>query len=198
MNTPSGDDSANLAKERLARACRDLDRSTRLRWALVVGEVLLLALLGLALADYWLILPVALRGVGALGLGVLILLGAMRLVSFFLRPTRLKQGALKIESQRPDLGCEISTAAEYLTGERKLEHEYEPELAAALEAKTSKHLANVPMPAGRLLVRFALLLGATVLALVILVFAAPGGLTALERTAVPFKRALYQRQRPAR
>ena len=66
MNTPSGDDSANLAKERLARACRDLDRSTRLRWALVVGEVLLLALLGLALADYWLILPVALRGVGAL------------------------------------------------------------------------------------------------------------------------------------
>ena len=66
MNTPSGDDSANLAKQRLSRACRDLDRSTRLRWLFVVGEVLLLALLGLALADYWLILPLALRGIGAL------------------------------------------------------------------------------------------------------------------------------------
>jgi hypothetical protein len=115
----------------------------------------------------------------------------MRLVSFFLRPTRLKQGALKIESQRPDLGCEVSTAAEYLTGERKLEHEYEPELAAALEAKTSKHLASVPMPAGRLLIRFAMLLGLTAVALVILVFASPGGLAALERTAVPFSNAHY-------
>ena len=191
MNTPSGDDSSNMAKEQLAKACRDLDRSTRLRWVFLVGAVLLLALLGLALADYWLVLPIALRAAGTLALGVLLLLGAMRLVSFFLRPTRLKQGALKIESLRPDLGCEVSTTAEYLTGERKLEHEYEPELAAALQAKTSNHLANVPMPARRLLARFALLLGATAIALAILVFAAPGGLTALQRTAVPFSNAHY-------
>ena len=191
MNTPSENDPAELAKQRLARSCRNLDRSTRLRWVLLVFEWVLLALLVLGLSDYWLVLPVGLRAVGALALGTLLLCGAVRLVTFLLRPTRLKQGALKLEALRPELGCEVSTAAEYLTGERELEHEYEAELAAALQAKTARHLADAPMPAGKMLVRFAILLGATVATLVILVLAAPGGLTALLRTAVPFSNAHY-------
>src|SRR5579859_1076771 len=127
MNTPSGNDPSNQAKQRLAAACRALDRAARLRWVMLIGQMLALAILALLLADYWLILPVQLRAVGALGLLVLFGFGCVRFVRFFLRPTKLKQGALAVEAQRPDLGCEVSTAAEYLAGERKIEHEYEPE-----------------------------------------------------------------------
>src|SRR5437588_6673475 len=114
MNTPSGNDPENLAKQRLSQACRAMDKSDRLRWVLILGEVLLVLLLSLALLDYWMLLPLGLRAGAALCLGALMLFGLVRLVRFFLKPTRLKQGALAIESKRPDLGCEISTAAEYL------------------------------------------------------------------------------------
>ncbi|HTL18479.1 MAG TPA: DUF4175 family protein [Patescibacteria group bacterium] len=191
MNTPSANDPSNQAKQQLAAACRALDKATRLRWVMLVGQTLVFAVLGLVLADYWLMLPVPLRAAGALGLLVLLGFGLARLIRFVLRPTRLKQGALAIESQRPELGCEVSTTAEYLAGERKIQHQYEPELAAALEAKTAQTLAGAPLPSGGRLARFALLLGATCLALVILVIVAPGGLTALERTTVPFSNAHY-------
>jgi hypothetical protein len=191
MNATPGNDPENLARQRLSQACRAMDKSTRLRWVLLVCQMLLLLVLGLALVDYWLILPVPLRAAGALGLAVLALFGVVRFVRFCLRPTHLKQGALTIESKRPELGCEVSTAAEYLAGERKIEHEYEPELAAALEAKTAKALGESPVPIGARLLRYAALLGGTVLGLLILVLAAPGGLTALERTAVPFSKAHY-------
>jgi hypothetical protein len=191
MNTPSGNDPSDLAKQRLARACRALDNSVRLRWVLLIFQLLLAAILAIALVDYWLLLPVSLRSVGALALGVLFLFGLGRLVRFFTRPTRLKEGALAIESQRPELGCEVSTAAEYITGSRKIEHEYEPELAAALEARTARNLADVPLSARANLLRFAVMLGLTAVALLVLVLAAPGGLTALERTAMPFSNAHY-------
>ena len=190
MNAPTGNDPENLARQRLSQACRAMDKAARLRWAMIICQILVVLVLGLALADYWLILPVPIRAAGALAFAAILVLGLVRLARFFLRPTRLKQGALAIESKRPDLGCEVSTAAEYLAGERKLEHEYEPELAAALAAKTAKTLAESGPVAGRLL-RYAVLLAITVLVLLLLVLIAPGGLTALERTAVPFSSAHY-------
>ena len=191
MNAPSGNDPEDLARQRLAQACRTMDKSARLHWVLLMAETLLLVLLGLALVDYWLILPLPLRAVGAFGLAVLVVFGLVRLVRFYSRPTRLKQGALAIESKRPELGCEVSTAAEYLAGERKIEHEYEPELAAALQAKTAKALSQSPIPVGAKPLRYAALLGLTFLLLLALVLAAPGGLTALQRTAIPFSKAHY-------
>lgn len=190
MNAPSGNHPENLARQRLAAACRAMDRAARLRWMIVVCQILVALVLGLALADYWLLLPVMIRATGALALAALLVLGAVRLLRFFLRPTHLKQGALAIESKRPDLGCEVSTAAEYLAGERKMEHEYEPELAAALEAKTATALAESAPISARLLL-YAVLLGLTVLLFTALVLLVPGGLTALERTAVPFSNAHY-------
>lgn len=190
MNAPSGNNPESFARQKLSQACRAIDRSTRLRWVLVVTQVLVAAILALALADYWLMLPMLWRAAGSLALAALVVYGVVRLVRYFLRPTRLKQGALAIESTRPELGCEVSTAAEYLSGERKIEHEYEPELAAALEAKTAQVLVQSSVAGSRLL-RFAVCLGASVLVLLILALAAPGGLTALERTAVPFSKAHY-------
>ncbi len=191
MKEPSENDPSNLARQRLAQACEAMDKTTRFGWAMMVGEAALLAMLGLAVADYWLMMPVLLRTAGSLGLALLLIIGVVRLVRFYRRPTRLKQGALVIESGRPELGCEVSTAAEYLAGERKLEHEYEPELAAALEAKTARALGGYSIPVPGKLIGYAALMAITLLALVFLVLAAPGGLTALERTAVPFSKAHY-------
>ncbi len=191
MSAPSENDPSNLAKQRLSQACRAMDKSARAGWVMMACEAVLLAMLALALADYWLMMPVWLRTAGTLGLAVLVVIGIVRLVRYCRRPIRLKQGALAIESRRPDLGCEVSTAAEYLAGERKIEHEYEPELAAALEAKTARVLGETSHPLEGKLIGYAALLGVTFLALLILVLAAPGGLTALERTAIPFSKAHY-------
>jgi hypothetical protein len=57
MNAPSGNDPENLAREELSRACRSIDKSNRLRWVLLVCQILLAMVLALALIDYWLILP---------------------------------------------------------------------------------------------------------------------------------------------
>jgi hypothetical protein len=191
MKQPSENDPSNVARQRLAQACQAMDKSTRFSWAMLSCEVVLLALLGLALADYWLLLPVVLRAAGAAALAILVVIGVVRLVRFYLRPTRLKQGALVLESRRPELGCEVSTAAEYLSGERKIKHEYEPELAAALEAKTAQSLGGYSIPLEGKLIGYAALVALTFLAIGMLVLSAPGGLTALERTAVPFSKARY-------
>src|SRR5665811_1959988 len=114
--------SSEFAKKRLAEACRTKDSSVRLAWAITLGEALLLGILAVALMDYWLMLPVWTRSVGAAVLGLLTVVGIYRLVRVYRRPTRLKEAALDVEAQRPDLGCQISTAAEYLSGERQTTH----------------------------------------------------------------------------
>jgi len=191
MNSPSENDPSKLAKHRLGEVCRNLDLSARLTWILAIGEILLLVGFALALLDYWLILPVALRTVGALALTGLVLFGLVRFVRFYRRPMHLKQGALRVESQRPELGCEISTAAEYLSGERKTEHEYEPELVAALESRAAQKLNISALNSRPKLVGHVVFLGVTVLVLLMLFIVAPGALTALQRTAVPFSNAHY-------
>lgn len=191
MNAPAENDPSKTAKRRLAEACRTKDTSLRVAWAITIGEAILLAVVGLALVDYWLMLPVWMRSTGALGLAGLATLGVIRLVRFYRRPTRLKEAALDVESQRPELGCEISTAAEYLTGERKTTHEYEPELVAALEAKAAKELSGTQVHYEKKLLNPAILFVATFLGLLSLVAIAPMALTALQRTALPFSDAKY-------
>ena len=114
MNAPSENEPSTIAKSRLAEICKKMDASARRSWVLIICEVVMLVASTLALVDYWLLLPVGLRAAGALTLVAVVLFGLVRLVGFHSRPTRLKQGALKIESRRPELGCEISTAAEYV------------------------------------------------------------------------------------
>ncbi|HLH53608.1 MAG TPA: DUF4175 family protein [Verrucomicrobiae bacterium] len=190
MNPAPENNPESFAKQRLSQACRAIDRSARLRWTLIVCQVLVVAFLAFALMDYWLILPVLWRTAGSLALAGVIAWGIAGWVRYRLRPTHLKQGALAIEAKRPELGCEVSTAAEYLSGEKKIEHEYESELAAALEAKTAQALVQSPVLASGTR-RFAAFLLVSLLLLLALALIAPGGFTALERAAVPFSKAHY-------
>jgi hypothetical protein len=191
MHPDSENQPPNLAQSRLRDACATRDRAVRLRWILAICEVILLAGVALALLDYWWMLPTPVRVIGALGLAAAIAFGMVRLVWFYRKPTGLKQGALAIESERPELGCEISTAAEYLSGERKVVHEYEPELVAALEARAAQKLANNPIDYRPKLRSHSAGLGLCFLGVLALVIAIPAMLTAFRRTALPFTKAHY-------
>lgn len=190
-NLPSPNDPSKLAQTRLAEACQTKDTSVRLAWAITICEAILLGVFAIALADYWLMLPVWIRSSGGLIVASLAGIGIFRLVRFYRRPTRLKEAALDVEAQRPALGCEISTAAEYLSGERKIQHEYEPELVAALQAEAAKKLKESQVRYERKVVRPAVILAITLFALLTFVLAAPVALTALQRTALPFSKARY-------
>jgi hypothetical protein len=190
MTTPLENNPSDLARNRLAKACHNIDRNARINWTLTISQVVLLAVLVLALVDYWLMLPFAVRTLGALGVVSLVLLGVFRLVRLLMRPTRLKPGALRLEAEQPELGCEISTAAEYLTGERKVQHAYEPELVAALETRAASNLAVRLAQRSDFLPR-AFLVAATLLGLVLLIPLLPMILTALQHATLPFSRAQY-------
>jgi hypothetical protein len=191
MHPNSENEHSNLARTRLNDACGIRDRALRLRWVLAGCEVILLAAVALALLDYWWMLPTLVRAVGALGLAAAVALGIVRLIQFYRKPTGLKEGALDIESQRPELGCEISTAAEYLSGERKIVHEYEPELVAALEARAAQKLGTNPIDYRPKLRFHGAGLGLGLLGLLVLVIAIPAMLTAFHRTTLPFSNAHY-------
>ena len=105
-------------REQLLVAGRGRDRAIRLATLLTLVGLLLLLFLGVALMDYQMILPASIRWAALSVLGVTAILGGLRLWQLLRRPTSLKQSALEVEAVRPDVGCEVSTAAEYLTGER--------------------------------------------------------------------------------
>src|SRR5437763_1596717 len=142
MSDSFQDDAPQAAKRRLTDACRTKDTSVRLAWAITVSEAVLLGIAAVALVDYWLMLPVWMRTLAAASMGLLCLLGLYRLIKFMRRPTQLKEAALDVEAARPELGCQISTAAEYLSGQRQITRQYEPELVAALEAKAAQELSH--------------------------------------------------------
>ncbi len=180
-----------IAKKRLAEASRSKDLSARLAWTLGIGEGILLAIGAVALADYWLVLPVWIRSVAAGVIALLALCGIVRLAGFLRRPTAIKEAALDLEAARPELGCEVSTAAEYLAGERQVMHQYEPELVAALEAKAAAELGRAQIPYERRLILPAALLALTAIAALVYFAFAPGMLTALRRTVFPLSEAHY-------
>ncbi|MBM3835479.1 MAG: DUF4175 family protein [Verrucomicrobia bacterium] len=189
MNTPN--DSAKTAQVRLTEACKTKDTSLRLAWAITIGEAILLAVLALALVDYWLMLPVWMRTGGALFLAGLGAIGIFRLVRYYRRPTRLKEAALDVEATKPEMGCEISTAAEYLAGDRKTAKEYEPESVAAIQAKAAKDLNESKVAYEKKLLGLAIVFAVTLLGLLAFAAIAPVALTALQRTALPFSKAQY-------
>lgn len=79
-------DSSEPARSLLADAFRAKHSSVRLAWAITAGEAVLLAALAVGLIEFWLMLPVLLRSIAALGLAGLTAVGVVRLVKFYRRP----------------------------------------------------------------------------------------------------------------
>src|SRR2546423_590587 len=107
------------------------------------------------------------------------------------RPTSMKEAALDTEAERPDLGCVISTAAEYTSGERTVTHEYEPELVAALEDQAAQNLKHAQVSYGERMLRPAGFLAFALLSLLLFAALAPVAFTALKRTVSPWSKETY-------
>ena len=187
MNTP-----ADQARRQLAQTARrkDAARRTGLAWA--TGAGLGLGLLIVMLLDYGLLLPVAIRVLAASALLVGLAAGLRRWFRLKHHSTPLKEAALDIESVSPDLGCEISTAAEYLSGKRTPSGPYESELAAALSQRTARVASVETVPYRQRLSLPGLLFGGGVLAALIGFFVvAPQSGIALLRTVAPWSAARF-------
>ena len=186
-NKPFGSEALQL----LELACRRKSNSSRLAWILSTAGLGLGALLLAALLDYWLVLPVLLRAVAALlvlaaaGFGFLNLYRALR------RKPPLKEAALDLEQEHPAAGCTLSTAAEYLSGERKPNQAYEPELAASLAAQAANFLKAWQVPYWRQVWIPALLVAGVSLLLLAFLGVTCCGWTAIERIAKPLSPIAY-------
>jgi hypothetical protein len=184
-------DHSQSAVDRLEKARRVRDRNRLSIRCATAGATFLAALILLALIDYWLMLPLVVRFAGA---GVLVLLGGWGfagLLHLWRHASSLKQVALGIEARRPELGCVVSTASEYLTGERTVTQSYEPELVDALEEQAAKALEREEPPTDRRLVWTMVCLAASTLAFVLFMGLTPASGTALKRILVPWLRATY-------
>jgi hypothetical protein len=158
---------------------------------LSTAAVGLVVLLFFALLDYWLMLVPSVRYGGLAAMCVLVGGGVFKLVKIWKRPTPLKEAALDAEAIKPDLGCELSTAAEYLSGERAPNQKYETELAAALQENAAQHLKKVQLPYWERMIRPALIVAALVLVAVFFSVLASGGTTAFKRAAMPWTNTRY-------
>ena len=177
--------------DRLETAQRSKERTRRLALTLNVAVAGLLIILGAALIDYWRRLTSAERAVDTALLAVLVVGWLVRLVQFARRPATLKQVALEIETQRPELGCVVSTASEYLSGERQPSQEYEPELVNALQEQAARRLLLVETRYYRRLVYSGSAMAAALIALLVFLVVSPGSLTALERVTMPWSKQTY-------
>ncbi|HAB15508.1 MAG TPA: DUF4175 family protein [Verrucomicrobiota bacterium] len=185
MNTPSP------IRDQLALAGRARDHAVRLATGLTVIGLLALVLLTVALVDYGLILPASARWAAVALMAIVLIAGLGRVIWLRRRPTSLKASALEVEAARPSAGCEVSTAAEYATGERKISQEYEHELVAALQQRASATVAQTSLPHGRRLILPALIVAGVVGALGAFLISAPAAGTALKRTMAPWSKAPF-------
>jgi len=187
MNTP-----ADQARRQLAQTARrkDAARRTGLAWA--TGAGLGLGLLVVMLLDYGLLLPVGVRVLAWLFLLVGFAVGLRRWFRLKHQSTPLKEAALDIESASPHLCCEISTAAEYLSGKRTPSGPYESELAAALSQRSAQLASVESVPYRQRLSLPGLLFGGGVLSALIGFFVvAPQSSVALLRTLAPWSAARF-------
>jgi hypothetical protein len=187
-----------IARERLEAAARRKDDARHRRVLVATLASVGAVLLACAVLDSVFTLPRAARWAGlALWLATAAW-GAFRISRLRHNPTRIEEAAHDAETHRPDLGCEVSTAAEYVTGARTPTREYEPEIAAALQQQASLHLASVQVPYAQTLVR-PVLWGAVAVATAIVAFAlfAPGGFISLLRATVPWSNASHTRIQPS-
>ncbi len=192
---PKKEDNMNsdpkLAKERLQTASHRKDHVKRWGWLLVMSAVSVAVMVVFATMDYWLMLPPHLRyGAWAI-LAFLAVLGGWGLRRLFRKPTPLKEAALDAEAEQPDLGCIVSTAAEYASGKVSATNEYEPELAAALQSEAAKRLENVELPYRSKLWRPISAFGIAVALIIFFVAVTPRAWTALKRIAFPWMKAQY-------
>jgi hypothetical protein len=186
MNQPSQYNAGRLESEQ-----RSLERARRLALMLNVAVTGLLIILGAALVDYWRRLTSAERAVDTGLLAILMIAWLVRLIQFARRPATLKQVALEMEAQRPELGCVVSTASEYLSGERQPSQEYEPELVDALQEQAARRLLRVETRHYRRLVYSGSAMAAVLVALLVFLVVSPGSLTALERVILPWSKQTY-------
>jgi hypothetical protein len=183
---------AENARRQLASAGRRKDFARRLGTGLAAGSLLLLAILLVALIDYWLMLPPAARWTALILIVGMLVAGLVRLVRVLRHPTDLKEAALDVEAQSPDLGCEVSTAAEYLTGQKAPSQAYEAEIADALEARAARAIERKGTSYNRRFLTPFVVAGVVVLLGLVgfLVFAPASG-TAFLRTAAPWSQASF-------
>ena len=168
-----------LARAQLAAAGRKRDRTARFATGLSIGASMVLLFVVVALVDYWVLLSVPARWLSILTLVALFLTGVVKVAQLGRRKTSLKDAALELEATQPRLGCEVSTAAEYLSGERKITQEYERDLVAALEKKATTTLGQTAVPYERRLYLPAVATGMGVLGLLGFVATFPSAATAL-------------------
>lgn len=178
-------------RDQLAVAGQGRDRAIRLATVLTVTGLLATVLLGMALLDYRLILPASVRWGTLMVMGILVIAGGLRWAILRCRPTSMKQSALEVEAAQPDAGCEVSTAAEYLTGERKVAQEYEHELVAALQQRAAATVAQTALPHRRRLILPGLAVAAALLALGAFLLAVPAAGTAIKRSVAPWSQASF-------
>src|SRR5438128_3629672 len=185
---------ADYTADRLHHLRRAKDRTRRVCWILSVLTVALATVFALAWIDYWLLLPFGARAAGMVFLAALLVGGCIRLIRLFCQRSTPKDIALELEARRPDLGCVVSTAAEYLPGGRQAAQAYEPELVAALHQRAARDLLLTEAPWWRkqLLTRFCIALGSALL-LALLASLIPEGGTALRRALWPWNQAAYTR-----
>ena len=186
MNQSSQYNAGRLESEQRSR-----ERARRLALTLNVAVTGLLIILGAALIDYWRQLTSAERAVDTGLLAILMIVWLVRLIQFARRPASLKQVALEIEAQRPELGCVVSTATEYLSGERQPTREYEPELVDALQEQAARRLLLIDTRHYRRLVYSGSAMAAVLVALLVFLAVSPGSLTALERVLLPWSKQTY-------
>src|SRR5438552_12227022 len=116
-------DSSEFANQRLRATGRAKDTAKRLAWGFLIGATIVEVILCVALIDYWLALTPRVRLGGFALLLLFLAAGIGGWAKLLRRPTSLKEAALDTEAERPDLGCVISTAAEYTGGERAVARE---------------------------------------------------------------------------
>ncbi|MSU36902.1 MAG: hypothetical protein EXS36_17755 [Pedosphaera sp.] len=177
---------SKLARSQLAAAGRKRDQTTRFATALTIGAAMALLFVQAALVDYWVLLPVGVRWLAAL-----LATGTVKWFQLGRRPTSLKQAALGLEVAQPQIGCEVSTAAEYLNGDRKVTQDYEQDLVLALEKKTTTTLKRTSVPYERQLFVPALATGIGLLALLAFATTVPSAGAALKRTVAPGSSAAF-------
>ena len=154
MNTP-----ADQARRQLAQTAGRKDSARRTGAVATMAAGLLLGSLAVMLVDYELLLPSGVRVLAWLGLLIGLALGLRQWVRLRRQFTPLKEAALDLESTRPELGCEVSTAAEYLSGVRTPSGTYESELASALSHRTAQVTHSEAVPYRRQLSLPGLLFG---------------------------------------
>jgi len=179
------------ARQRLAAASHLKDRARRTGWILLSLALALVTLLLFAVVDYWVLLPLGARLAGVAVVTGLIITGTLKTIRILQHPTQMKEAALDVEAQNRELGCMVSTAAEYISGERKPSQQYEPELVGALEARAAKALVAVELPYRKSLrIPMAMLAAAIAIMAGFYLFssAAP---TALRRAVAPWSGKTY-------